>query len=345
MNLQQVANQLSDELRRSVRVVGLDDRELATSTRRGLTELERLAVPIRGTAGTIASFWLEGGERPPLSATDYELIDAAAGRARNLLGENPGPVTGDPRESTFRRLLDDDPEARRSAFVDAAANRWIERGSTIVHALKFDDSTDSYQRVSFGQRLAAIRELRINFLRERDAVVYLAARGTSGDDLFDGFIRNESARMGIQVLAAGSARVEPSADDLAEAANHARTAMDLVFALPDLQPSKDISRLGGWLLLHSVPAQRRLLSSVSPAAEQLFSSGDRLQRETIETYLDCGGQTRAACELLHIHRTTLYYRLENMPPLVREALDDGMTRSTLHLALKLVRLWENTGIL
>jgi len=345
MNLQQVANQLSDELRRSVKVVGLDDRELATSTRRGLTDLERLAVPIRGTAGTIASFWLEGGERPPLSATDYELIDAAAGRARNLLGEDPGPGTGDRRESAFRRLLDDDPAVRHSALVDAVAHRWIERGSTIVYALKFDDSTDSYQRVSFGQHFAAIREHRAEFLRERDAVVYLATRGTSGEDVFDGFIRIESARMGIEVLAAGSARVEPSADDLAEAADRARTAMDLVFALPDLQPSQDFSRLGGWILLHSVPAQRRLLASVSPAAEQLFGSGDPLQRETIETYLDAGGQTRAACELLHIHRTTLYYRLENMPTVVREALNDGMTRSTLHLALKLVRLWERTGIL
>jgi len=27
----------------------------------------------------------------------------------------------------------------------------------------------------------------------------------------------------------------------------------------------------------------------------------------------------------------------------RAALDDGVKRSTLHLALKLIRLWESTG--
>jgi sugar diacid utilization regulator len=52
---------------------------------------------------------------------------------------------------------------------------------------------------------------------------------------------------------------------------------------------------------------------------------------------------KAACEVLFIHRTTLYYRLEKMPEVVREALADGMKKSTLHLALKLIRLWEASG--
>jgi DNA-binding PucR family transcriptional regulator len=63
----------------------------------------------------------------------------------------------------------------------------------------------------------------------------------------------------------------------------------------------------------------------------------------VETYLDVSGNVVAACELLFVHRTTLYYRLEKMPPVVREALADGMKRSTLHLSLKLIRMWEATG--
>ena len=49
-----------------------------------------------------------------------------------------------------------------------------------------------------------------------------------------------------------------------------------------------------------------------------------------------------ACKQLHIHRTTLYYRLENMPASVRDALEDGLKRSTLHLSLKLLRLRDGT---
>ncbi|MFZ8477397.1 helix-turn-helix domain-containing protein, partial [Staphylococcus aureus] len=52
------------------------------------------------------------------------------------------------------------------------------------------------------------------------------------------------------------------------------------------------------------------------------------------------GRASVACQRLHIHRTTLYYRLEQMPEVVREALADGLQRSTLHLTLKLLRLWD-----
>jgi hypothetical protein len=66
-----------------------------------------------------------------------------------------------------------------------------------------------------------------------------------------------------------------------------------------------------------------------------------VRRETVETYLDAGCNVVVACERLHIHRTTLYYRLDTMPEVVRDALADGLKRSTLHLSLKLLRLWND----
>ncbi|PPH49896.1 helix-turn-helix domain-containing protein, partial [Rathayibacter sp. AY1E1] len=38
-----------------------------------------------------------------------------------------------------------------------------------------------------------------------------------------------------------------------------------------------------------------------------------MQRAAGEAYLDVRGSVREACGLLHIHRTTLYYRLDNLP--------------------------------
>jgi hypothetical protein len=72
----------------------------------------------------------------------------------------------------------------------------------------------------------------------------------------------------------------------------------------------------------------------------MLTAGDEVQRQTIEAYLDEAGRAPDTCARLHIHRTTLYYRLEHMPSAVREALADGLQRSTLHLALKTARLWE-----
>jgi DNA-binding PucR family transcriptional regulator len=47
---------------------------------------------------------------------------------------------------------------------------------------------------------------------------------------------------------------------------------------------------------------------------------------------------RAAAERLHLHRTSLYYRLGRIAELTGRDLADGGARLELHLALKLVRL-------
>jgi DNA-binding PucR family transcriptional regulator len=59
---------------------------------------------------------------------------------------------------------------------------------------------------------------------------------------------------------------------------------------------------------------------------------------TVETYLDCAGDARRAAEALHIHRTTLYYRLERAEQVTGLSLRDGGDRLTLHLGVKLARL-------
>jgi len=344
MNLQQVASQLSDELSRSVVVVGLDDRELAASAPKAIGELARLAVPIRGESGTIASFWLEAEKRPPLSSTDYALIDAASGIARDLLSDGLDSRPGPTREATMARLLDDDMTVRRTAFVDAVSRRWLHRGrNTVVRAVMLDESVGALPRMAFGRHLTAATPSHTTFVREHESYLYLVTREADTTFDLDARIRDEAVRLDVRVVAVGSAHHDPSTDDLADTAEHARVAAELTWSLPELQPKQDIAELGGWVLLHAVAAGSKRLADISPAAEYLCRAGDAVQRETIEIYLDAGGQARVACERLHIHRTTLYYRLDNMPPIVKDALDDGMKRSTLHLTLKLARLREETG--
>ena len=54
---------------------------------------------------------------------------------------------------------------------------------------------------------------------------------------------------------------------------------------------------------------------------------------TLRVYLDHGCNGPAASAALHIHRTTLYYRLGRIRELTGLDLDDGRTRLTLHLGL------------
>jgi hypothetical protein len=60
--------------------------------------------------------------------------------------------------------------------------------------------------------------------------------------------------------------------------------------------------------------------------------------ETLETYLDAAGNARLTAELLHLHRTSLYYRLQRVEQLARTDLKDGVERLALHLSLKVARM-------
>ncbi|MER7131513.1 PucR family transcriptional regulator [Streptosporangium saharense] len=58
---------------------------------------------------------------------------------------------------------------------------------------------------------------------------------------------------------------------------------------------------------------------------------------TLETYLDSGGDAQETARLLHLHRTSLYYRLARIEEITGRSLKDGADRLELHLALKLAR--------
>ncbi len=61
---------------------------------------------------------------------------------------------------------------------------------------------------------------------------------------------------------------------------------------------------------------------------------------TLETYLDAGGNGVATAELLHIHRSTLNYRLARITEICHVDLSDPGIRTNLQIALKLVRLFD-----
>jgi PucR-like helix-turn-helix protein/diguanylate cyclase with GGDEF domain len=60
--------------------------------------------------------------------------------------------------------------------------------------------------------------------------------------------------------------------------------------------------------------------------------------ETLEVYLDAAGNAQLTAELLHVHRTSLYYRLQRVEQLARTDLKNGVERLALHLSLKVARM-------
>lgn len=79
----------------------------------------------------------------------------------------------------------------------------------------------------------------------------------------------------------------------------------------------------------SVPILRRLLDE---RQADLF--------RTLEAYLDAGANGVVTAENLHIHRSTLNYRLQRINQICEIDLQNPTSRMNLQVALKLMRLFE-----
>ncbi|WP_088289980.1 CdaR family transcriptional regulator [Kineosporia sp. A_224] len=97
--------------------------------------------------------------------------------------------------------------------------------------------------------------------------------------------------------------------------------------------------LGAYGMLLQLP-DTALDEAAVPAAVRALVAADPRGRlvETLRSFLAHGGSAPATAAALHIHRTSLYYRLDRIRDLAGVDLDDGETRLELHLGLKLLDL-------
>jgi hypothetical protein len=305
--------------------------------------LDRLAVPVRDKNKHLATFWLIVENLPPLRGADFAAIEAAVTLTRDLLAPDASdrvPGTGD---DVMGALLSDQSDERRRAFDEAIARRRLERGEhTVVYAVDLPVAVGALDRLAFARHLTALRATSLAYIGEHNDLLLFVGRSSDKSEA-QALILREAAARSITVGAIGTAHHDRVAPDLLEAADQARLAAGIVGAVPQLGGLGDISSLGVWALLASVAGDRSHLRLFSPAAYLLCTEADETQRHTVEVYLDGACHVSEVCERLHIHRATLYYRLDRMPQVVKDALGDGVQRSALHICLKLVRLWESTG--
>jgi sugar diacid utilization regulator len=137
--------------------------------------------------------------------------------------------------------------------------------------------------------------------------------------------------------------VGPFAERLAcadESYRYATAAAHVGAAMHNVGPVARWDRLGVFRALSSIPPERVAhLADIHEGLAALAdtSTGESLV-ETAETYLDLGSDARAAASALHLHRSTLYYRLSKCEEVAGVNLRDGGDRLAFHLAVKLARL-------
>jgi len=131
----------------------------------------------------------------------------------------------------------------------------------------------------------------------------------------------------------------PRVASLEEAWTSHRHAELATRAIPHLAPGPvvDAAALGAFGLLLRIP-ELDLTALPAPVAALLAADPRGVLVRTLEAYLRHAGSAPTAADELHIHRTTLHYRLDRIRAITGADPDDGETRLLLHLGLGVARL-------
>jgi GAF domain-containing protein len=186
-------------------------------------------------------------------------------------------------------------------------------------------------QLAAGEDLDAARELiRLEELDPAVTVLVTSPTPRGGWELPGGL---QVQLAGPQAAAATSGPPLPLAQ-LHVAVGRARVVLRVLRAGATLaRPCWDA--LGGWHLIANAP-DSLAVADLHPGAAALAAPGRADLLLTARALLDAGGDVARTAERLHIHRTTLYYRIDRIEAVTGVNLKTGADRDDLHLAL---RLW------
>lgn len=225
-----------------------------------------------------------------------------------LLGEAP--------EIAASTLLEEE-HLRPSARVTVLVVRQAEDRHTLAKALKAT-------RGWFGPRDC------LDLARHDHGVLLLTSNRRPAEECAAHLasLLRRPAVIGIGDSRQGLAQAGGSYDEALQACRVAET-------LPGVGSVAHWARLGVYRALSRFTADQAL----HPRLEALFADASKQPLlETLEAFLELAGNVNATAERLHLHRATLYYRLERIAQLTEANLKDGNERLSLHLALKVGRL-------
>ncbi|WOF22866.1 helix-turn-helix domain-containing protein [Microbacterium betulae] len=154
--------------------------------------------------------------------------------------------------------------------------------------------------------------------------------------------RLESLIAGLSFPGARGAGGSPRASlvDVHESRREAQIAIRATAYAPQRYGATAIwDGLGVDRLLLQLPLDRLTMQDMPDGVRRLLavSSGADLA-STLESYLDNGADAQRTARMLHIHRSTLYYRLDRIRTIVDADLSDGVVRHELHTALRVATL-------
>jgi hypothetical protein len=308
--------------------------------------LPRLCLPLRHRDQVLGFLWLI--DEPPLTAAQIQRTQAAAAQASRLLHQRAARQTAE--SGTFAALADtllhaearDRAAAARELTGEAALADSPPYALALIRYLA-DAPAGGLADPPAGERDGLLQTA--GDLRRRTApgsfvlatpgpheLIAITTRDATGP------LRDTVRALPGPALVIGTAGAAAALEAVHAELGNARYAAEVAAAVPAFSRAADWDELDSYAVFQYLPRDQAAPERICPGVTALLTERTGMYEATIRAYLDCGANAQQAAALLHIHRTTLYWRLTRVSDLLAVDLSRGDDRLKLHLALKLADL-------
>jgi hypothetical protein len=309
-----------------------------------LATLPRLCLPLRADDQLLGFLWLI--DEPALTTEQIRQARAAAAQAAHLLARRA--IEADGRFAVLSDLADGllyGPGHARQEAATMLAGQAALTGpppyalAVIRPAARRPASSPDPGRTAGNLRRAA------GHLRRRAARGTLVLASPAEGELVTITTTGELAELHRAVralpgppLAVGTCGGIAALADVHASLGNAQYAARVAARVPQFGRAADWASLGVYAAFQHLYRDPSAPERICPGVGALLDQRARTYRQTVRCYLECAAQAQQAAAELHIHRTTLYWRLARAAELISLDLRRGEDRLKLHLALTLADL-------
>lgn len=301
-------------------------------------EMERILAPIVVHGEIYGYIWIIA-DGSPLTDLDHMAIESGATIAAVMMLHQEAVQTAEAslKGNLLAQLIEG--QTDRQALLTDQALRYGLDLTRPYHMLLLDvpDLENGglmrvYRRIN---RLAAEREweaLVSQFAAQVVVLLSATQEPRAAAELIERRLERRQLRVGIS-----STHQRPP--EVTDAHAECLEVLDISRRLKDKQRIVAFSELGFLHVVYHAGAGSLRGNPYVPVLRLLEAETQADLFNTLEVYLDLGGNGVAAAEALHIHRSTLNYRLQRITQISRADLSDPHTRLNLQIAIKQMRLF------
>ncbi|RMF77367.1 MAG: PucR family transcriptional regulator [Chloroflexi bacterium] len=303
-------------------------------------ELERILAPIVVHGVIYGYVWIIADDRP-LSDLDRMAIESGATIAALMMLHQEATQNAEAslKGSLMSQLIQMENGEREAILTDQALRYELDLNEPYVMLLvegvdRGQAFLQFYRRIN---RLSSQEDRAVLVSQFAGQVVLLAQASEDIAGLAEMIHR--------EIASVGTARVGISAQQVGArcvgvAHQQCGAVLHITRRLKNTAKTVYFEQLGYLHALYHAGPEALASNPLVPRLRRLLDEQQADLFNTLEAYLDEGGNGVQTAEMLHIHRSTLNYRLTRIVDICDIDLSDPTTRINLQVALKLMRLFE-----